>query len=194
MDITIDFGSIIEGSNPSGEAKNFIKGKKVMKKTDKININIYEEDVYAAYGSEDAEFLDEDLVDAVRKTANAKPIKDDLAINFIIAKDKKIEKDRFVDAYKNAVINQLETKKREITRCLLTGSIMAVVAVCLLFVYVYGFAKINAFFDVVGAIIAWVFSWTAVQIFTIDLIQLLIDKAKINKLLKANIDITNKKK
>ena len=165
-----------------------------MRKTDKININIYDEDVYADYGSDDAEFLDEMLVEAVEKNVNSKPISRGLEVNFVVAKGNKIDEDRFVEAYRNTAKNKLDTKTHEIVRCIVTGCVMVMVAVSLLLAFVYFFSKLTLFWVKAGEVAAWVFTWASVEILTIEFIQLLIDRAKIRKILKAKIILTNKTK
>ena len=85
--------------------------------------------------------------------------------------------------------NKVDIKNREISRCLITGIIMTVIAVCLLLLYVYVFSQLSLFWNKFQEISAWVFVWASVEILTVELIQLLIDRAKAKNLLNANLTI-----
>jgi len=83
-------------------------------------------------------------------------------------------------------------KNHEIIRCTITGLIFLVFSLVLLEVYVLWKPYLNEFWDQFLTIFDWVFLWSAIQILTIELIQLFIDKAKIKKIFKANLKITIK--
>ncbi len=163
-------------------------------KTEQITIGISEESVYAGYAVEDRETIDEMLVDAIEKVADTKPISKKLEITFLHDSNLKFDEERFTTAYKNTMQNKVDAKKREITRCLFTGISLLVVAISALLAFVYFFVDKSLFWNKFGEIISWVFVWGSVEVFTIELIQLLIDKAKAKRLLNATIIIKSKSK
>lgn len=146
--------------------------------------------VYADYGIEKDDMLDDNLVETVEKLANTKPIKTDLTIHFLSKSESelsKIDKKRFKTAYKNTINQKLFMKNHEISRCLMTGLVFFAIAVILAAVYVVIEPHIGKFFNQFCYIIEWVFICTTVQTLTIELIQLYIDRAKLKRLLKAKI-------
>jgi len=164
-----------------------------MKKDNKnIHVNLFSEDVYAEYGVENDVLLDDALVDTVQSLADTKPITAKLSIDFIAKNNIKIDDEKFMRAYKNTVQNRIDMKNHEIIRCTITGLIFLVFSLVLLEVYVLWKPYLNEFWDQFLTIFDWVFLWSAIQILTIELIQLFIDKAKIKKIFKANLKITIK--
>ena len=164
-----------------------------MKKDNKnIHVNLFSEDVYAEYGVENDVLLDDELVDTVQSLADTKPITAKLSIDFIAKNNIEIDDEKFMRAYKNTVQNRIDMKNHEIIRCAITGVIFLVFSLVLLELYVWCKPYLNAFWDQFLTIFDWVFLWSAIQILTIELIQLFIDKAKIKKIFKANLKITKK--
>lgn len=154
---------------------------------EKLKIGIPEGNVFSEYIVDDKEVLDEVLVDTIEKTANTKPVRKNLDITFV--SNQKIDSNRFTSAYKNTMQNKVDTKNREISRCLITGIIMTIVSVCLLLLYVYVFSQLSLFWNKFQEISVWVFVWASVEILTVELIQLMIDRAKAKKLLNATLTI-----
>ena len=173
-----------------------MKDKKKNQKRNKrksIHVNLFNEDVYAEYGVENDILLDDALVDRVQALANTKPISAKLSVTFVAKHNIEIDNAKFKKAYKNSVQNRIDMKNHEIFRCAITGTIFLIFSLILLGVYVYFRPYFSAFWDQFLTIFDWVFLWSAIQVLTIELIQLFIDKAKILKLLKAQLKIVSKK-
>lgn len=172
-----------------------MKDKKKNQKRNKrksIHVNLFNEDVYAEYGVENDILLDDALVDRVQALANTKPISAKLSVTFVAKHSVEIDNTKFKKAYKNSVQNRIDMKNHEIFRCTITGTIFLIFSLVLLGVYVYFRPYFSAFWDQFLTIFDWVFLWSAIQVLTIELIQLFIDKAKIIKLLKARLKIVSK--
>lgn len=160
-------------------------------KAENIRITIADENVFSEFAVDDKDVLDEMLVDTIEKTANTKPVTKKLDITFVT--DQKIDTDKFALAYQNTMQNKLYAKNREIARCLLTGLVLTTVAICALLAYVFFFANQSLFLNKFGEIVSWVFVWASVEIITIEMIQLLIEKAKVKRLLNAKLTTKTKK-
>ena len=166
------------------------------KKRENIKINIYEQEVYAEYGVDDKEMFEDSLIDTVEKLANSKPLRTDIALQFVCEEGIEVEQERFKVAFKNTGKNKLETKKRELARCLITGVIMAVFALALLagYHFLHPYIEDIVFWNELCDVAVWVFMWAAVEILTIEAIQILIEMAKIKRVLRAKIEFVEKKK
>lgn len=164
------------------------------KKRENIKINIYEEEVYAEYGVDDKEMFEDSLIDTVEKLANSKPLRTDITLQFVCENRVEVEQERFKNAFKNTGLNELQTKKRELGRCLIIGFIMAAISVGLLVGYTVLQPYLTFFWNQFFNVIFWVFMWAAVEILTIEAIQILIEMAKIKRVLRAKIEFVEKKK
>lgn len=152
-----------------------------------ININIYDQSVYAEYGYEGHELIEESLTSTVETLAATKPIRNRLRLVFHKKKSMKISEERFVKAYTNSIKNKVTEKNNEIKRCFTTGLILLFVGFALLAFDVFVAASMGEFIYEFFNIFAWVFCWAAVEIFTIHLVQLIIDKRKYKRLLSVEI-------
>ena len=166
------------------------------KKVDKIKINIYEEEVYAEYGVDDKEMFEDSLIDTVEKLANSKSLRTDISLQFVCEPGIEVEQERFKKAFQNTGINKLETKKRELGRCFITGTIIGIIAIALLlgYTFLHPYIENHIFWNELCDVAVWVFMWATVEIFTIEAIQILIEMAKIKRILRAKIDFTKKEK
>ena len=163
-----------------------------MSKRQNVHLNIYDEDLYSDYGIEGEERMNDELIDIVETSANTTSIRTQLTVHFLIAEGLTVDDKRMRTAYKNSVIDRLNSKNHEIARCGLTGLIFLVIAIAIVAGYVWLIPYFNVFWQQFYEIIEWVFVWTAVEILTIQLIQLFIDKLKIKKLVNARVYIKRK--
>lgn len=164
--------------------KNRLKNKE-----NTIVINVNDENVYGEYGYEGQEHLESSLVSTLQELAASRATKEQLTIK--VKENSKIEinEEKFVDAYKNTFNNLIDGKQHEISRCLTTGVILSFIGILLLTLFVFVFQYMHDAVVVFTELITWVFSWCAVETLTIELIQLYIDRAKLKRLLNANIVI-----
>lgn len=152
-----------------------------------ININIYDQSVYAEYGYEGHELIEESLVSTVETLAATKPIRNRLRLVFHKKKSMKISEERFVNAYTNSIKNKVTEKNNEIKRCFITGMILLFVGLGLLAFDVFVAESFGYFLYEFFNVFAWVFCWAAIEVFTIHLVQLIIDKRKFKRLLSVEI-------
>lgn len=169
-----------------GTTKNKIKHS--------IDISIHNEDVFANYGYDDKEFIDYELMDTVYNLSNAYPLRHCLSIKFINESDKTIDEKRFKSAYKNTLKTEINKKKNEMKRCITTGLIMFVIGLILLLTYVYISPKWGPFIEEVFDLVAWVFAWAAVEILTVELIQILIEIKKYKRILNSKFNFIERNK
>lgn len=159
---------------------------KKQKQSNTITIDINEENVYAEYGYEDKLLLEDSLVDSIEYMASARPIKQDLTFCFKETVKTGIDEAEFIEAYHNTFNTKIEAKKHEISRCVITGVILWLVSIALIlfeqFVIVNAHPVVYEIFE----IMSWVFTWVAVEAFTLELIQIVLEKRKLNRLL--NVD------
>lgn len=152
-------------------------------KSNTITIDINEENVYAEYGYEDKLLLEDSLVDSIEYMASTRPIKQKLTFCFKETTKTDINEAQFIEAYHNTFSTKIEAKKHEIGRCCLTGLILFIISMGFIlfeqFVVIGAHAVIYEFFE----IMSWVFAWAAVETLTIELIQLIMDKRKYNRIL-----------
>lgn len=157
-----------------------------------INININEGDVFADYGFENKQYLDQSIVNTLTNLADSRPIKEGLAINFRTSENINIDKADFVDAYKNTFLSKVNKKKLEIHRCVWTGVVLALISFILISLQVFIFQNLHDIIRVASEVCSWVFAWSAIEVLTIELIQLEIDKHKLQKLLSVSIKFDQK--
>lgn len=159
-----------------------------MKKTKhNIIINLYDTDTYADYGYENHEQLNEELSNKIITLANTKAIKDNLLLRFKTNSQQPLEEGRFRTAYQNTIKNKIEMKKNEISRCAMIGSVQFLFSIALIFFLVFVAPSMGNTFYIFFEIFTWVFAWCAIEMLTIHMSQLIIDKLKFKRLLKATI-------
>ena len=152
-----------------------------------INIDINEENVYADYGFDGKLLVEETLVDKMEFLASSRPIKEKVTFCFRRKYNIAIDEPQFVEAYKNTMNNYVKAKQHEISRCLWTGIIMLFVSLILIFIENFWLINLGAIVGEISNIASWVFAWAAIEVLTIQLIQLVIDKRKVQRLRDAKI-------
>lgn len=152
-----------------------------------IVINIKDEDIYGEYGYEGQEHLESSLVSTLQELASSRPTKEQLTIKVKEKSNIKINEKEFVDAYKNTFNNLIDGKQHEISRCITTGVILLAISIIMISLYVFVFQNMHDLIVVFTDVISWIFTWCAIETLTIELIQLYIDRAKLKRLLNANI-------
>ena len=152
-----------------------------------INIDINEQNVYADYGYDGQLLVEETLVDKMEFLASSRPIKENLTFCFRRKYNIAVDEQKFVDAYHNTMNNYVKAKQHEIGRCLLTGIIMLIISAILICVENFWLINMGAIVSEVSNVASWVFAWAAIEILAIQLIQLVIDKRKVQRLRDAKI-------
>lgn len=159
-------------------------------KVRKFKININDDNVYDDYCVDDEKevILQDSLFDRIKNLADLTPIKQKLCFNFVKEDSTvDIDKEEFLTAYSNTVKVKTIIKKHEINRCFISGLTFLLIAIALIFVDVYLSHNFTGVFAYLIEISAWVFAWVAVEVLSIQLLQLTIDKNKLKRLLKAEI-------
>lgn len=166
------------------------------KNRENIKINIYEEEVYAEYGVEDEEMFEDSLIDTIARLSNAKPLRTDVNLQFVCEEGVEVDEERFKKAFKNTENHAMSAKKKELGRCLITGIIMAIIGLGLLIGYhfLHPYIEDIVFLNELCDVAVWVFMWAAVEILTVEAIQIGIEIAKIKRVLRANVEFVEKKK
>ena len=158
-----------------------------------ININIYDTDIFAEYGYENREQVQQSFVDTVKSMADAKPLKEKLTLLVSKPKDSKIDKDRFRKAYGNTLSNIVSTKTNEMKRCLFTGLVFFVLSFALLALNVFVFATIGGLLYAVTNLLAFVFGFVGIEALSLELIQLIIEVKKYKRIMSVEIRIIDAK-
>lgn len=153
------------------------------KQSNTITIDINEENVYAEYGYEDKLLLEDSLVDSIEYMASTRPIKQKLTFCFKETTKTDIDEAQFIEAYHNSFKTKIEAKKHEIGRCVLTGIIMWIISIALILFEQFVVAGAHDVIYEISEVMSWVFTWVAVETLTIELIQLVLDKRKYNRIL-----------
>ncbi len=163
-------------------------------KISNIVININNEDVYADFTYKDTDMLNESLENTITKLSKSTPLKTKLNIKMEPKKDINLNEKKFKNAFSNTYESMLQEKKHEIARCVITGlTIMAIgIALILFSVFfttdVYGTPYPNAkLLNYVVDLLAWITIWDSVEVLTVELIQLLIERKKLKKIKTANL-------
>lgn len=159
-----------------------------------INIDINEENVYADYGIDGDLLVEEDLIDNMFNVANTRPIKQGVIFCFKEKNGIDVEDSKFISAYHNTIKNHLLSKKLEIRRCILLGVVLLVASALFILLENFFFIKQGPIIAEVSNIISWVFFWAAVEVLTIDLSQLMMEKIKYIRLDEAILLFNRNKK
>lgn len=156
------------------------------KQSNTITIDINEENVYAEYGYEDKLLLEDSLVDSIEYMASTRPIKQKLTFCFKETTKTDIDEVQFIEAYHNTFNTKIEAKKHEIGRCIITGVVLWLISLAfILFEQLVVVGAHPVVYEIVE-IMSWVFNWVAVEALTIELIQLVLDWRKYNRLLSVD--------
>ena len=164
-----------------------------MGKENVINIDINTEAVFADYGYNGKPLLDDSLVEKMQMIANVKPIRQNVTFRFMKKPDIAINRTKFNYAFDNSINNLISTKQHEINRCLITGVILLFISLALIFIENFVMVKLGAIVSEISNIVSWVFLWVTVEIMTIQLIQLIIDKNKLKRIKNARVVIEDQK-
>lgn len=157
------------------------------KKSSTITINSADELFYSSYFYDDKEILDNDLSETIYSLSNSKPIKDKLIIKIKSPTKSSTDKAKFKNAFKNSFESKMQMKQYEIHRCLITGFFMFLAFCALLAITICVNTALGEVFYYVADLATWVFGWGFIEIVTIELIQLYIDKYKYKKIRDAEI-------
>lgn len=164
---------------------------KRQKKFTKLNVSIYEKEIFADYGYDNHELIDDTLVDTIYKLADTKPIRENLELVITKKENVSFDEDRFISAYKNTILNKTKSLSHEIFRCSVVGIILLLLGTGLLCVTEFLLHDIDNFLYQFSTILSWVFCWGGIEVLTIQLVQLLIEKTKYKRLLKSKITFKN---
>jgi hypothetical protein len=166
-----------------------------MKKTErkKLNFDLYDNDVYCHYGTENGPLLNDEVASTLQEKANNHKIKDKLLIEFKVNEESPIDKTEFLYAYHNTYSSKIKEKKHEVVRCIYTGIILLIIGILMLALDVSIEDKLPYFWFEFFNVFAWVFCWGAIEVLTIELAQIEMEINKIKKLTKADIVFTYKK-
>ena len=156
------------------------------KQSNTITIDINEENVYAEYGYEDKLLLEDSLVDSIEYMASTRPIKQKLTFCFKETIKTNMDEAEFIEAYNNTFKTKIQAKKHEIGRCVLTGIIMWIISIALILFEQFVVAGAHDVIYEISEVMSWVFTWVAVETLTIELIQLVLDWRKYNRLLSVD--------
>ena len=164
---------------------------KKRKKYTKVNIGIYEKDVFAEYGYDNHELIEESLVYTVYSLAETKPIKENLELSFTKKVDAEFDENRFKTAYKNTITSKIKSLNLELRRCFLIGLLLLLAGVSVLCVDVFLIGDVSEFLYEFINIMAWVFWWAVIEVMTIHAVQIIIEKRKYIRLLNCKISFKN---
>jgi hypothetical protein len=156
-----------------------------------LSFNLYSDDVYCSYGTDNGPLLNDEMAQTIENRANNHKLKNGLEITFNTYEESPIDKNEFLQAYSNTYNSKIVEKKHELSRCLITGTILMFVGIILLVVFAAVEEHLPLFWVELIDLFAWVFGWGGVEVLTIELIQIAIEIKKIKRLLKAHIHFTS---
>ena len=159
----------------------------------KLNFNLYNDNVYCSYGTtEGGPLLSEDIANTIGTHANNHKLKTILEIVFNTSKDSHLDQEEFKQAYKNTFSSKKVEKKHELSRCVLTGSILMTIGIILLIIYVSMTNRVPYFWFELFCLFAWVFCWGGIEVLTIELTQIAIEIKKIDRMINTRISFISK--
>ena len=161
------------------------------KKYTKLKIGIYEKEVFAEYGYDNHELIEESLVYTIYSLAETKPIRENLELVFTKNVDIEFDENRFKTAYKNTITNKTKSLNLELRRCFLIGLLLLLAGVSVLCVDVFLIGDVSEFLYEFVNIMAWVFWWAGIEVLTIHAVQIIIEKRKYKRLLNCKISFKN---
>ena len=164
---------------------------KKQKNYTKLNVSIYEKEVFADYGYDNHELIDDTLVETIYKLADTKPIRENLELVIAKKEDVSFDEARFNSAYKNTILNKITSLTHEVVRCSMVGILLLLIGTGLLCVTEFLLHDIDNFLYQFATILSWVFCWGGIEVLAIQLTQLLIEKKKYKRLLKSKISFKN---
>ena len=160
------------------------------KKRKNLNFDLYSDDVYCSYGTDKGPLLNDEIAQTIENHANNNKVKTRLAITFNTYEESPIDKNEFLQAYSNTYNSKIVEKKHELSRCLITGTILLFVGLALLLFDVSIEDKFPYFWFELFNVFSWVFCWGGIEVLTIELVQIVIEIKKIKRLTNALIHFT----
>ena len=160
------------------------------KKLRSYKINLNDDNIYDDYCVDEARevILQDSLFNRLKNLAEFTPVNQNICFNLVKEyKQVDINKQDFMEAYSNTIKTKQVINKHEVNRCMLSGFSFLIVALVLIFVDVY-FARFQG--EIIAylfEVAAWVFAWVAVEVLSIHLLQLLIERNKLKRMRKAEI-------
>ena len=167
--------------------------EKQTKNTERKNVylNLYSDNVYCYYGTDSGAILNGEIASTIEERANNHKIKEKLSINFKTYKEAPINQEEFVNAYHNTFSSKIKTKQHELKRCLITGIILLLIGLVMLCFDVFIENKVPYFWFEFFNVFSWVFCWGAIEVLTIQLVQIKMEINKLKKITNANLLFTS---
>ena len=94
-----------------------------------LSFNLYSDDVYCSYGTDNGPLLNDEIAQTIENRANNHKLKNGLEITFNTYEESPIDKNEFLQAYSNTYNSKIVEKKHELSRCLITGTILMLVGI-----------------------------------------------------------------
>lgn len=158
-----------------------------------VSLNLYSDNVYCYYGTDAGAILNSEITSTIEERSNNHKIKEKLTINFKTYEEAPINQDEFVYAYNNTFSSKIKAKKHEFKRCLLTGVVLLLIGLAMLCFDVFIENKVSYFWFEFFNVFAWVFCWGAIEVLTIQLVQIQMEINKLKKIIHANLVFTSSK-
>ena len=167
---------------------------KKQKKLRSFKINLNDDNIYDDYCVDEARevILQESLFNRLKNLAELTPVNQNICFNLVKEyKQVDVNKQEFMEAYSNTIKTKQVINKHEVNRCLFSGLVFVFVALILIFLDVYVASFQGKIIAYIVEVAAWVFAWVAVEVLSIHLLQLLIERSKLKRMLKAEIKLEN---
>lgn len=164
------------------------------KKLRSFKINLNDDNIYDDYCVDEARevILQDSLFSRLKNLAELTPVNQNICFNLVKEyKQVDINQKEFEEAYTNTIKTKKIINKHEVNRCLLSGLSFLFVALILIFFDVYVASYQGKIIAYLVEVAAWVFAWVAVEVLGIHLLQLLIERNKLKRMLKAKIKMEN---
>jgi hypothetical protein len=87
--------------------------------------------------------------------------------------------------------SKIKTKQHELKRCLITGLILLLIGLVMLCFDVFIENKVPYFWFEFFNVFSWVFCWGAIEVLTIQLVQIKMEINKLKKITNANLLFTS---
>ena len=162
------------------------------KKLRSFKINLNDDNIYDDYCVDEARevILQESLFNRLKNLAELTPVNQNICFNLVKEyKQVDVNEQEFMEAYSNTIKTKQIINKHEVNRCFLSGLAFMFVALLLIFLDVYVASFQGEIIAYIVEVAAWVFAWVAVEVLSIHLLQLLIERSKLKRMLKAEIKL-----
>lgn len=166
--------------------------KSKQKKLRSFKINLNDDNIYDDYCVDEARevILQDSLFNRLKNLAELTPVNQNICFNLVKEyKQVDVNKQEFMEAYSNTIKTKQIINKHEVNRCLFSGLAFMLVALVLILLDVYLASYQGEIFAYLIEVSAWVFAWVAVEVLSIHLLQLLIERSKLKRMLKAEIKL-----